>query len=141
MKDLLEKKSISAQVADTLVKAAVKRAFELGLNISVSVLDDAGNELMFYRMDRAPLISIESSRKKAKLALGFGIPTGESWYNFIKDDEILKQGAGDLPGFILLGGGSPIYAGPSLVGSIGVSGGHYKQDEQCVTAALQILEI
>jgi uncharacterized protein GlcG (DUF336 family) len=35
-----------------------------------------------------------------------------------------------------LGGGSPIIIDGVIVGAIGVSGGHYKQDEECVKNAL-----
>jgi uncharacterized protein GlcG (DUF336 family) len=91
-------------------------------------------------MDGAPAISHETSQKKAKLALGFGMPTGETWLKFIEKDPILHQGARDLPDFILLGGGSPIRLQDSLVGAIGVSGGHYKQDEEIVNAGLQALQ-
>jgi uncharacterized protein GlcG (DUF336 family) len=42
-----------------------------------------------------------------------------------------------LPDFILLGGGSPILVEGKLIGAVGVSGGHYAQDEECVKAALE----
>ena len=77
--------------------------------------------------------------RQLSTAVGFGISTGDSWYGFIKDDPILMNGADQLNDFILLGGGSPIMVDDKLVGAIGVSGGHYKQDEECVTAALGAL--
>ena len=49
------------------------------------------------------------------------------------------HGAGSLKDFTLLGGGSPIIIDEEIVGAIGVSGGHYKQDEECVNAALNSL--
>jgi uncharacterized protein GlcG (DUF336 family) len=89
-------------------------------------------------MDNAPLISIDASKKKAITAIGFGMPTGESWYNFIKDDGILLNGVNNLKDFILLGGGSPITDDDdNLIGAIGISGGHYSDDEKCVEAALK----
>jgi len=39
-----------------------------------------------------------------------------------------------------LGGGSPLKAKGALIGAIGVSGGHYAQDEKCVKAALEALQ-
>jgi uncharacterized protein GlcG (DUF336 family) len=90
-------------------------------------------------MDNAPLISIDISRKKAITAVGFGMSTGEAWHNFIKDDPILNDGVASITDFILLGGGSPIVFEGNLIGAIGISGGHYKQDEQCVKAALNEL--
>jgi uncharacterized protein GlcG (DUF336 family) len=134
-----EKASISIDLAMEMAKEAMKKATEIGLNISVCIVDESGVEKTFVRMNGAPLISVETARKKALLAVGFGIPTGSSWYNFIKDDPILMHGADQLPGFILLGGGSPIQIDGQMCGAIGISGGHYSQDEVCVSAALQII--
>lgn len=134
-----EKASVSIELAMEMAKEAMKKASEIGLKISVSIVDESGVEKAFARMDGAPLISVETARKKAVLAAGFGIPTGNAWYNFIKDDPILMNGADQLPGFILLGGGSPISIDGQLCGAIGVSGGHYSQDETCVAAALQLI--
>jgi uncharacterized protein GlcG (DUF336 family) len=134
-----EKASVSIDLAIEMAKEAMKKASEFGLKISVSIVDESGVEKAFARMDGAPLISVETARKKAVLAVGFGIPTGNAWYNFIKDDPILMHGADQLPGFILLGGGSPISLDGQLCGAIGVSGGHYSQDEVCVSAALQLI--
>jgi uncharacterized protein GlcG (DUF336 family) len=131
--------SICDQAAHNMATAAIQQAKSLGLNICVCVLDQAGRIKHFRAMDLAPAVSYETSIKKAKTALGFGIPTGQTWYDFIKEDPILNIGAHQLPDFILLGGGSPITHSGQVIGAIGISGGHYKQDEQCVAAALQTL--
>lgn len=136
---LFTKKSITALLANQMIEAAIKKAEQIGFSIAVTIVDESGNLKVFSRMDQAPLIAIDSSRKKAITAVGFGFPTGDAWYNFIKDDPILKDGAHNLKDFILLGGGSPITIDGSIVGAIGISGGHYKQDEQCMNAALNLL--
>ena len=139
MNSTFNKSSISISVTTKMLQAAMDKAQELGFSISACIVDEGGNEKAFARMDGAPLISIETSRKKAVLAVGFGMPTGDTWQNFVKDDPILEKGAHDLPGFILLGGGNPIYIDGQLVGAIGISGGHYKMDEQCANAALEAI--
>ena len=133
------KKSISTMLAQQMIEAATKKAQEIGFSIAITIVDESGNLKVFSRMDNAPLISIDASRKKAVTAVGFGFPTGDAWYNFIKDDPILNHGAHNLKDFILLGGGSPITIDGAIVGAIGISGGHYKQDEECMNAALSIL--
>lgn len=133
------KKSISAVLAKQMIEAANKKAEELGFSIAITILDEGGNLKAFSKMDNAPLIATDASRKKATTAVGFGFPTGDAWYNFIKDDPILHEGAHNLKDFILLGGGSPIIIDGSIVGAIGISGGHYKQDEQCMNAALNVI--
>ena len=136
---LFTKKSITALLANQMIEAATKKAQEIGFSIAVTIVDESGNLKAFSRMDNAPLISIDASRKKAVTAVGFGFPTGDAWYNFIKDDPILNDGAHNLKDFILLGGGSPITIDGAIVGAIGISGGHYKQDEECMNAALSIV--
>lgn len=131
--------TLSSQAADKILAAARAKAREIGLNASICILDGAGRTKAFHAMDGAPAISHETAAKKAKMALGFGMPTGETWLKFIEKDPILSQGAAHLPDFILLGGGSPVLWNGALVGAIGVSGGHYKQDEQVVAAGLASL--
>jgi uncharacterized protein GlcG (DUF336 family) len=41
---------------------------------------------------------------------------------------------------VVFGGGYPIKIDGQLVGGIGVSGGHWKEDMQCAEAALAALE-
>ena len=139
MRPTVTKQSISAELAHAMIAAAEKKAAEIGLAIAVTVVDEGGVLKAFSRMDGAALVAVGASRKKALTAVGFGIPTGETWHNFIKDDPILLHGAQHLDDFILLGGGSPIVVDGALVGAIGVSGGHYHQDEICTRAALELL--
>jgi uncharacterized protein GlcG (DUF336 family) len=129
--------SINEQGADHVIRAAVQEATAIGLKICVCILDPAGRLKAFRAMDGAPQVAYEACIKKAKTAVGFGLPTGKAWYDFIKADPILHEGAQHLPDFILLGGGSPIYSDGKIVGAIGVSGGHYEHDEKCVKAALE----
>jgi len=137
MKLSIDQPCITHEGANLLIQAAIRAAESLSLPISVSVLDPAGRLKAFASMDQAPAVSHETSIKKAKTAVGFGIPTGSAWHEFIKNDPILMTGAQHLPDFILLGGGSPILHQGKLIGAIGVSGGHYEQDEKCVKAALE----
>ncbi len=140
MKSNTSRPVLTLEAARFLVDQAVAKATETGMRISVAVLDHAGRLRAFASMDDAAHVSLEGSIKKAKTAMGFGLPTGDTWYQFIKDDPILLQGAQHLPDFILLGGGSPLMANGALIGAIGVSGGHYAQDEKCVKAAIEALQ-
>jgi uncharacterized protein GlcG (DUF336 family) len=128
--------SISIDSCEAMFKAASEKANEINIGISFTVVDTSGVLKYFSRMDNAPLVSIDVSRKKAVTAVGFGMPTGDAWQNFIQDDPILNNGVNNISDFILLGGGSPIMIDGNLVGAIGISGGHYKQDEACCEAAL-----
>ena len=138
MKSIL-KKSLSYDTCILMGEAAIKKAGELKMYISITFLDESGILKAFFRMDHAPLVSVDASRKKAYTAVGLGLSTGDSWHSFIKDDPILFHGVQQFKDFILLGGGSPILDEGAIIGAIGISGGHYKQYEQCVIAALEKL--
>ena len=132
--------TLSLAAAAKAVDAAQAKAGELGMAIATTVVDHSGVVKLFSRMDGAVLVASDASYKKARTAVGFGMPTGKPWHDFIKDDPILSAGAPALEDFILLGGGSPIYVDGALVGAIGVAGGHYSKDEACAQAAVDALE-
>jgi uncharacterized protein GlcG (DUF336 family) len=131
------KKSLSYDACMIMAVAAIKKADELKMKIVLTFVDESGILKAFFRMDGSPFVSIDASRKKAITAVGLGIPSGDSWYSFIKDDPILFNGIQQFKDFILLGGGSPIMDEDSIIGAIGISGGHYKMDEECVKAAIE----
>lgn len=130
------KHSISCSVAQQMISAAEQKARELGIQIATAIVDESGVLKVFSRMDGAPLVAGGVAIKKGMTAVGFGIPTGKSWHDFVKDDPILLHGCQSLDHFTMLGGGVPIQAGGQLVGAIGVSGGHYSKDEECARAGL-----
>ncbi len=134
------KKTITIETALNMARTAMHKASEIGILISVTILDESGVVKAFARMDGAPLISVDASRKKAVTAVGLGLPSGQPWFDFIKDDPILREGVGNFSDFMLLGGGFPIVSEGQMVGSIGISGGHYRQDEICAQAALELLK-
>ena len=134
------KHSITSELAVAMIHAAEAKAAELGLKICTWIVDESGVQKAFSRMDQAPIISINAAWKKALTAIGYGLPTGEAWYNHIKNDPILNDGVQAFENFILIGGGVPIRIDGHMIGGIGISGGHYTQDEQCVRAALALIE-
>ncbi len=130
------KHSVSLSDAEKMAKAAIEKATALGLSIVVTIVDESGVTKYFARMDHAPMIAVDASRKKAITAVGFGLPTGKTWFDFIKDDPILREGVHDFNDFMLMGGGLPIMFENKVIGAIGISGGHYEQDQLCANAAI-----
>ena len=131
------KSSISLVDADRMATRAISKARELGICIAVTIVDESGITKFFLRMDNAPLIAVDASRKKAITAVSYGMPTGESWFNFIKDDPILREGVHGFKDFMLMGGGLPVVSNDQVIGAIGISGGHYSQDLECAHEALK----
>jgi len=140
MRNLFEKKSITIALCNKMIENAIEKAAGLNIGISITIVDESGITKSFARMDNAPPISVDASRKKAITAVGFGLPTGDTWYDFIKDDPILLNGVQHFTDFSLMGGGMPINIDNRIVGAIGISGAHYKQDEECARAAMTAIE-
>ncbi len=127
--------TITAEAAERLIDAAAKKATEMGKPMVISICDPAGHLVAFRRMDSAPLLSVGISQDKAYSAVSFGLPT-DQWHEFIKDDPPLSLGIVHTPRLVTFGGGYPIKAGDAVIGGIGLSGGHYRDDMACAEAAL-----
>ena len=138
MANVVTKHSISSELAQKMVAAAVAKARDLGVRENVAVLDDGGNLKAFTRMDGAPLLCVEIAQNKAYTAL-FGISTQEL-FNFIQGDPSLLAGLPTLARVAAWGGGFPIKVNGEVVGAIGVSGAPAVQnDVDCARAALALV--
>jgi uncharacterized protein GlcG (DUF336 family) len=134
----IAKRSIDAEAARKAIEAAAKKATELKTPMCIAVTDEAGNLKAFLRMDGAGLATAQIAQDKAYTAVSLGLPT-HMWHDFIKDDPPLLAGFPHLPRLIIFGGGFPIREDGQIIGGIGLSGGHYKQDMECARAALAAL--
>jgi len=138
MPNVVKKHSISFELAQKMVNAAVAKARELGVSENVVILDDGGNLKAFGRMDGAPLPTIEMAQNKAYTAL-FGVST-QDFFNFIQKDPSLLAGVPTLSRMAAWGGGFPIRVNGEVVGAIGVSGAPAVQnDVDCASAALALV--
>ncbi|MES2537017.1 MAG: heme-binding protein [Pseudomonadota bacterium] len=127
--------SIDAETAQKAINAARDKAIAMKVPMSIAIADAAGHTKAFMRMDGASLISLQISQDKAYTAAAGGLAT-HKWHEFIKEDGPLINGIVHTPRFIIFGGGYPIVENGQIIGSIGVSGGHYEQDMECARAGL-----
>ena len=81
MTNVINKHSISSELAQKMMNAAVAKARELGVSENVTILDDGGNLKAFSRMDGAPILCIEMAHNKAYTGL-FGVST-QDFFDFI----------------------------------------------------------
>jgi uncharacterized protein GlcG (DUF336 family) len=138
MASVLKKLSISYELAQQMVDAAVTKARELGVSENVAIIDDGGNLKAFGRMDGAPILSTEIAQNKAYTAL-FGVST-EDFFNFIQGDPSLLAGIPTLSRVAAYGGGLPVQVDGEIVGAIGVSGAPTVQNDiDCAKAGLAAL--
>jgi uncharacterized protein GlcG (DUF336 family) len=138
MANVVKKHSISSELAQKMVNAAVAKARELGVSENVAILDDGGNLKAFSRMDGAPISAIEMAQNEAYTAL-LGVST-QDFFNFIQGDPSLLAGIPTLSRVAAWGGGFPIKVDGEVVGAIGVSGAPTVQnDVDCARAALELV--
>jgi uncharacterized protein GlcG (DUF336 family) len=121
--------------ARAIVAAGEAVAREIGVAISVAVVDSGGQLVAFERMDGADLVTITLAQDKAWTALVNRMPTGDL-------APIVQPGA-EFYGYhtikggrmIIFAGGLPLERDGVLVGAVGVSGGDSAQDLRAVEAA------
>jgi uncharacterized protein GlcG (DUF336 family) len=138
MMNVIKKHSISYELAQKMVNAAVAKAGELGVAENVTILDEGGNLKAFSRMDGTPIPTIEIAQNKAYTAL-FGVST-QDFFDSIEGDPSLLAGIPTLARVAAWGGGFPIVVNGEVVGAIGVSGAPLVQnDVDCARAALALV--
>ncbi len=122
----------------SLCDAASRAASDLGVPMSVAVMDPSGHLLAFTRMDGAPWISADIAQGKAWTAAAYGAPSAaqkakmEPMPNF--SAAITARTGGR---FTPQTGAVPVYRDGVLEGAIGASGGTGDQDEQVCRSAVE----
>ena len=138
MANTITRQTLSVEAAKKILAAAEAKAEEMKRPMVIAICDEGGNLKAFSRMDGAPLLSVEIAQNKAWTSVSFGVST-DKWFEFIKDDPPLLHGIVNHPRLVVFGGGFPIKVEKQMVGGIGVSGGHWKEDIEVAQAGLKAL--
>ena len=138
MANTITRTTLSAEAAKKMIAAAEAKAEEMKRTMVISICDEGGNLKAFSRMDGAPLLSIQLAQDKAWTSVSYGV-SPDQWFEFIKNDPPLLHGIVNTPRLVVFGGGFPIKVEKQLVGGIGVSGGHWKEDMEVAQAGLKAL--
>jgi uncharacterized protein GlcG (DUF336 family) len=122
--------------ANQIVQAAVNRAREMNIRISVAVCDAGGRLLAFNRMDGAIWASVYGSQGKAIASVAFGRASGELAE---RAGSPIVQGIAAAEGghMIPSQGAVPIIRHGVVEGACGVGGGTAQQDEDCARAGVE----
>ena len=128
--------TLSTAAISTLLSAALERAAELEIKVSVAVVDASGALIALTRMQGALLGGAELAIDKAWTSAAFGRDTGGTAQRLAGLPEAVREGILRRPRFTDLSGGLPIRVAGVLVGGVGVSGGPGRNDEMCAEAAL-----
>lgn len=126
--------TVSSAAAARLIDLGVQAATAQGKSMVIAVVDAGGELKAFTRMDGAPLLSVDIAVDKAWTAVAYGIPT-HAWREFLDADAGVAQIA-HRPRLTAVGGGYPLRVDGVLIGGLGLSGGHYSEDQAVAEATL-----
>jgi glc operon protein GlcG len=131
--------SIRLAEANRAINAALAKAHELAVNISVTVCDADGRLVAFQRMDGALAEANLASIGKALASVTSGRPSsdeseGQSY--FPRAATVIGEGAPVLR----RPGGLPIIRGGQVKGALGVGGASNEQAVECALAGIDALE-
>ncbi len=122
--------------ANRMVQAAIAKADELNVKVSIAVCDSGGSLLAFNRMEGASAVSATVAQGKAAASAGFGRASG----TLQADSPVIQAVIASMGGRMLPAQGAvPVLKNGELVGSIGGSGATAQQDEECAQAGLAAL--
>ena len=128
--------SLNLEEAERILAAAKAKVQEIGVRLSVSVVDPRGDLIAMFRTDgaswRTPLIS----RGKAVAASCFGMSSKDLEERFsmpFMQGFMAMQGGHMIPGQ----GALPVFRNGELIGAAGGSGGSGQQDEDAVRAGIE----
>ena len=138
MDGLIERRTLSLDLALALLAAVREEASSRGLALAIAVADDGGNVVASARMDGAALGATPLAVGKAYTAVLWGAPTGAFMASTQPGGDDWGWNATD-PRIVVYAGGVPLHADGALVGGVGASGATAAEDEACVVAAVQSL--
>ena len=138
-KQLLEQNSINVATAEAIGKACIDEATKQGVGVSISIFDQFGEPVYYYRMDGQPKIAIDTAIMKARTVLN----TRQS--SKAAMNQVLQGRASELRqysfGNFANSGALPIIInGNQMIGAVGVGGSAPRvpvwSDEICAWRAL-----
>ena len=125
------------------IKAAVEKAEEMGVPVSIAVVGPEGHLIAVERMDEAGFITPDTAIAKAYTMAAFRsmsprFPDGlviQQWFKE-RNPQLLTNLAALTNGKIAASGGAaPVFKGNEMVGAYGISGGTSQQDEEMAVYA------
>ena len=125
-----------------ILQAAIVKVQELGIPMSIAVVDEGGHLLGFVRTDEGKIHNIRVAQVKARAAASNRLPTGRvsSTGQPVNDHmAIALPLAAGTDMYLTFAGGVPILVNGSCVGGVGVSGGTGEQDAEVARAGIAAL--
>ncbi len=125
--------------AKSMLAAAIAKAEEFGIAVTVAIVDAGGHVLVLERMDGGRFHTVHSSTAKAVTSASNKRPTTTKGAQGQGLDTLHAIGLSLAAGparWTAMEGGFPVLVDGQCLGGIGVSGGDWKQDEDIAKAAV-----
>jgi glc operon protein GlcG len=130
---------LNLDLAEKIAKRAREKAKELGISVTVSIVDQSGRLILTMRGDGTGFLTPETSRGKAIAAAAFGMPTKK----MVELQQSNPAFWSALPAFahdvLPTTGAVPIKDEGQVIGAIGCGGGTGDQDHECAVAGAEAL--
>jgi uncharacterized protein GlcG (DUF336 family) len=143
MADTISVLKLTREGATKVMNAAFEAAGKHARRISVAIVDDGGNLMLFARADDAGLTTIKVAMAKARAAAMTRFPTGKKSAsgNERSDHHALAITlAAGTDRFVTMEGGVPIKVKGQVVGGVAVSGAG-DNDGEIAKAAAAVLDV
>ena len=127
--------SIRLAEANRAIQAALAKAHNLAINISVTVCDADGRLVAFQRMDGTLAEAHRASYGKALASATSGRPSGDESIEASEHSRIATA-IGEGVALIRRPGGLPIIRAGQVEGALGVAGATDGQDVECALAGI-----
>ena len=137
-------KALTSKGVHLMMNAAIVKAKEYGIAVTVAITDAGGHLLMLERMEGGRFHTVHSSTTKAVCAASNKRPTTTHGAQGQSLDTLHAIGLALAAGpqrWTAMEGGHPIIVDGECVGGIGVSGGDWQQDEEIVKVALAAIGV
>jgi uncharacterized protein GlcG (DUF336 family) len=134
-----ESQRLTTGGAKSMLAAAIAKAEEFGIAVTVAIVDAGGHMLVLERMDGGRFHTVHSSTTKAVTSASNKRPTTTKGAQGQDLDTLHAIGLSLAAGptrWTAMEGGFPIIVDGQCLGGIGVSGGDWKQDEDIAKAAI-----
>lgn len=133
---VLQERNMPLVAAHEIARGAVEACAAKGSNVAAAVVDRAGVVRALLRADRAGPHTADSARAKAYTSASLRNATAAVAEAVEKNPA--QRNLGQIPGFLLLGGGLPVRVGDEVIGAVGVGGAPNGQlDEECARAGIE----
>jgi glc operon protein GlcG len=133
------KKTLTSRGVRMMMDAALARAADFGITVTVAIVDDGGHLLMLERMVGGRFHTVHSATTKAVTAASNKRPTTTKGAQGQELDVLHALGLALAAGpknWTAMEGGYPVMVENECIGGIGVSGGDWRQDQEIAQAAL-----